>query len=119
MDTGIRSLRNVLRNGSCSDWPLAMTFSLFFKQADGDEHTTAPPAIGALKGGRRPRSGIHGGLQSFVHHRDRTLGYSASIAARSSAVWPIDASPPGREPRRFPAGRGLTSAPTAVDIRRR
>src|SRR4051812_48795267 len=35
MDTGIRSLRNVFRNGSCSDWPLAMTFSLFFEQADG------------------------------------------------------------------------------------
>src|SRR3954469_4624362 len=42
MDTGIRSLRKVFRNGSCSDWPLAMTFSLFFKQADGGEHTTGP-----------------------------------------------------------------------------
>src|SRR3954470_17296081 len=40
MDTGIRSLRKVFRNGSCSDWPLAMTFSLFFKQADAGEHTT-------------------------------------------------------------------------------
>src|SRR3954468_18547089 len=44
MDTGIRSLRKVFRNGSCSDWPLAMTFSLFFKQADGGEHTTGPSA---------------------------------------------------------------------------
>src|ERR1044071_303508 len=29
MDTGTRSLRRALRKGSCSDWPLAIGFSLF------------------------------------------------------------------------------------------
>src|SRR5687767_14827673 len=29
MDTGTRSLRKAFRKGSCSDWPLAIVFSLF------------------------------------------------------------------------------------------
>src|ERR1043165_10269501 len=116
MDTGIRSLRKVFRNGSCSDWPLAMTFSLFFKQADGREHNTGPFAVAALKRGSSPQPERRGGLQSFVHHRDRTRGYRASNATRSSAVWRAGESRPGRVPPLFRADSHPPGAPTAVDI---
>src|SRR3954463_182414 len=105
MDTGIRSLRKVFRNGSCSDWPLAMTFSLFFEQASGGEHNTGLFGDAALKRGRRPRTGSHEGLQSFAHHRDRTHGYPTSIAARSSVAWRVGASRPGRVPPLFRADK--------------